>query len=115
MAEPFASSSKRTSRSSWASEPSLRRPLGLGDVDDRQGTAIPGPAAGAAGVPGDVDAVPLRADGGAVRPLQRAAVAVLVEGVQEGDDLLRPRLHVELHQGAAVLLAAAVCPGVVIE
>ena len=48
-------------------------------------------------VPGDVKLVALGIDGGAVGPLERDAVALLVVGMQEGDHLLLLRLDVELH------------------
>src|SRR4051794_34977821 len=88
-----------------------RRPSRLAlrfrDVDHRQGAAVPGPAA-AVDVPGDVELISLRIDGGAEGPDRRSADVVLEIGMQEGDDLPLAGPGIELDDGAAILVAAAV-------
>src|SRR4051812_20919634 len=83
-------------------------------MNHRKRTAVPGLGA-AAGVPGDVELVPLGIDGRAVRAAEGAADFLLVEGVQAGDHLPLPCFHVVLHDRGAVLLAAAMSAGNVVE
>src|SRR5262245_19102564 len=59
-------------RSNSLSPTSLRQPFGFRNVNHRQRTTIPRPAA-AADIPGDVDLVALRIDGGAERAHRRGA------------------------------------------
>src|SRR5262249_38175287 len=76
--------------------------------------AVPRLAA-AADVPGHVELVAFGVHGRAVRPTEGGAVAVAVEGVEESDHLPLLRLGVELDDGGAVPLAAAVRPGGVVQ
>src|SRR5690606_37739797 len=82
------------------------RSFGLGNVNHRQATRVPGLRA-ATDVPGDIQLVASRIDGRGIGSLQRAAVLLLVERMQESDDLFLIGYHVVLHDRRAIAITAA--------
>src|SRR5436190_11445617 len=83
-------------------------------MDDGQRATVPGPAS-SVDVPGDVELVARGIDGAAVSAPRRAAVLLLIEGVQKSQDLFLPCAGVVLDDGRAVRIAAAVSTGDVVE